>query len=410
MLTCQLTMYLNNTMDTDDWLQYKCKLSSCQWPGAETYSGLFRHMRIHHSNILRNYGMEEDGISDSHDIFNAEEPKSNEQLQQDFNRLLYERTATTAKLLNELETLDHVSQKSIDRIINFLHNDTSCVNTLLSNTDLSNYINPIDLNWTILSKQRKEELLFDTFMKKKPIEYDVDGEKLYHIKLEDALEELLLNETNYNLIKSTSTRISTDGKIHDIMDGSVYRNHPLFSQYPNALIFLLSIDDCALNNANNYTLIYVGLGNITAKYRGLLQNIAILAAIPEKIVSKLGHYKSFKAIMEDFVPFATYEVEIKRYGNKTERFYGAVLAGIFDYKAAHELGGFMTQFGQMHRFCRECLVHRLQMTSSDRMLHIPRDLEQHEIIVQQVENGSKALASIFGVKSKSVLSISLTRP
>ncbi len=51
----------------------------------------------------------------------------------------------------------------------------------------------------------------------------------------------------------------------------------------------------------------------------------------------------------------------------------------------------MAQFGRMHRFCRECLLHRNQMCDDDRSLHIPRDPKQHDQIVDAINRGAKSL-------------------
>jgi hypothetical protein len=65
-------------------------------------------------------------------------------------------------------------------------------------------------------------------MQKRPLKYTVDGEILYQIKLKDALEELLADKVNYKLVKTTAFCQSTNGKIYNIIDGSIYHNHSVF--------------------------------------------------------------------------------------------------------------------------------------------------------------------------------------
>ena len=54
-----------------------------------------------------------------------------------------------------------------------------------------------------------------------------------YVPLEDTLQKLLKDDTILEQIEKS--RIRSDGLIEDYCDGSIFREHPLFSEDPHAL-------------------------------------------------------------------------------------------------------------------------------------------------------------------------------
>ena len=94
-----------------------------------------------------------------------------------------------------------------------------------------------------------------------------------------------------------------DGLLSDYCDGSVFQSHPLFLQWPNSLQIMLYYDDVEVCNPlgthklglalysmgecilqcnaslHNIALFYYTLGNISPKYRSMLEGIQLLSVV-----------------------------------------------------------------------------------------------------------------------------------
>jgi hypothetical protein len=262
-------------------------------------------------------------------------------------------------------------------------------------------------NYGLLQKHKRDAVFVEDMFHIKPKSFDINGQTCYRITVQDAVSQLLSHKEIVEWIDTTDDRQSKDGVIRDIMDGSVYRNHDLFSKYKNSLIFLLYLDECWLNNSVEYLMIYLTLGNIPPMYRCLLEAITVLAAIPKKVVNSNGPY-ALQETLRDFVPF--YDgVQVKIYDNSSKFYRGAVIVVIVDHKAGHKIGGFKNGFSRMKRFCRECLIHREEaMKSCDRKLFVERDTDEHDNIVHLIQQSpaySSSLKSIYGIETESILHI-----
>ena len=72
----------------------------------------------------------------------------------------------------------------------------------------------------------------------------------------------------------------------------------------------------------------------------------------------------------------------------------------------HKYGGYYTAFGNMKRFCRFCLLHRSDISSTNSDLFLRREQVSHDHIVDVIESAShvSSIRQMFGISRRSILS------
>lgn len=149
----------------------------------------------------------------------------------------------------------------------------------------------------------------------------------------------------------------------------------------------------------------ITLGNLPTYTRCKLKNILPLAAIPTRLLRDTGD-GILVPVLSQFAPFASDTgVDIQIYDKRVRKFRGEVVVALLDHKAAHELGGFFTAFNNMKRFCRHCLLHHEDISTTDRTKFIPRTPDVHDAILYIIENGDyiEGIQKLYAVSKYPVL-------
>ncbi|KAI2664018.1 ADP,ATP carrier protein 3 [Labeo rohita] len=203
------------------------------------------------------------------------------------------------------------------------------------------------------------------------------------------LEQLLSHPVVLSMFDS-GPRQSKDGFFYDIIDGDIYKSHPLFSVKPNALQLILFTDEIELCNPlvscaskNKLLMEYYTLGNINPKQRSKLAAIHLLA-----IAKSAVWHRTAK-------------------GERTV--YGAVVSLCGDTLAQHELTGFKEGVGFAFSKCRHCECNFEDMQvyfDSDNF--VKRSLDRHVRQCNEIERAAtdflrNSLKCTYGINRKSKL-------
>lgn len=190
-----------------------------------------------------------------------------------------------------------------------------------------------------------------------------------YIPLITNLRKLLNDSTVIEQIEICTERIHADGLIEDICDGTIFTDHPLFSQDPFALQIIAYYDELEICNplgthvkCHKLGIVFYTLANIPPQYRSQLKmiNLAIVATVP--IIEKHGLDKVLEPFITDLNILATTGITLCVQGvQRTLR--GALLAFLADNLASNDLGGFKKSFSFAFRSCRTCLVTKDTLTS-----------------------------------------------
>jgi len=162
-----------------------------------------------------------------------------------------------------------------------------------------------------------------------------------------SLHNLLSDATVIDQIEQSSNRVHSDGTLHDICDGELFRLH-MFLQDPLALQKIAFYGEVELCNPlgnhvkkHKLSILLFTLGNIDPKFRSTLCVIHLVVATPPVIDHGLD------AIMEPFIlDLKTLATDgIVSSVNGIERtFKGALLAFLADNLASHSIAGFKESF------------------------------------------------------------------
>ena len=190
----------------------------------------------------------------------------------------------------------------------------------------------------------------------------------HYVPLQPTLKTLLDDYTIIEQIDNPHSR--SDGLKEDYCDGTLFKQHPLFSKDPYALQLIAHYDELEVSNPlgshvkkHKVGVVSFTLGNIIPKYRSKLRaiNLAIVAKV--SIVETYGLSKVLEPFISDINTLTTTGIEVMNNGKK-RIFKGALLAFLADNLASNDLGGFKKSFSFSFRFCRACMVTSDSLVSS----------------------------------------------
>lgn len=123
----------------------------------------------------------------------------------------------------------------------------------------------------------------------------IKNKSFYYVPLIKSLEHLLSNSRIFYMINTEPQSCQKDGFLYDIIDGSLFKSHPLFSIRPSALQVILYTDEIERCNplgshasVNKLLMVYYTLGNIDPKFRSKLAAIRLLAIAKATDIDECG--------------------------------------------------------------------------------------------------------------------------
>lgn len=161
------------------------------------------------------------------------------------------------------------------------------------------------------------------------------------------------------MICTTPQSCHKDGFLYDIVDGSLFKSHPLFLVKPSTLQIILYSDEIEIFNplwsqvsVNKLLMVYYTLRNINPKFRSKLAAIKLLAIAKVDDIDKRGVDFVLQRIDEDLkVLYNSVTIQTQSGGFEL---FGAVVSVCGDTHAQHELAGFKEGVGFSYSKCRHC--------------------------------------------------------
>ncbi|XP_034076708.1 uncharacterized protein LOC117549166 [Gymnodraco acuticeps] len=136
-------------------------------------------------------------------------------------------------------------------------------------------------------------------------DFVIKDKLFYYVPLVKSVEQFLLHPRILTMIEEVPQRCS-EGFFHDLVDGSLLKSHPLFSEKPNALQIILYTDEIEICNPlgsfsskNKLLMVYYTLGNINPNYRSKLAAIRLLAMAKSADLRQSGVDVILNRIKED---------------------------------------------------------------------------------------------------------------
>lgn len=215
------------------------------------------------------------------------------------------------------------------------------------------------------------------------------------------------------MLSTTPQSYHKDGFLYDIINGSLFKSHPLFSVKPSAsaLQIILYTDEIEICNplglhasVNKLLMVYYTLGNIDPKFRSKLAAIRLLAIAKADDIDKCGVDFVLQRIDEDLK--LLYGVTIETNSGGMDLF-GAVVSVCGETLAQHELAGFKEGVGFAYSKCRhcECTFEEMQIHFNEESF-TKRTIEKHIQQCREIEKASadflkSALKTTYGINRRS---------
>lgn len=225
----------------------------------------------------------------------------------------------------------------------------------------------------------------------------------------DTLKTLLsLPEVQAEVLKP---HYAENDELRDFCDGQLFKSHPLFQTYDNALQIIGYYDEVeVVNPIGSYVskhklgCLFFILANIRPQYRSSLKSINLVAVGRHRDICKYGIDAFLMPFVEDLKTLYCDGVEIM-VGSTQTTFFGALLAFLADNLAAHTVGGFKESMSFALRICRTCMItpNDSQTCFSELFCEL-RSPEKHFIQCQMIAGDLSAHYSTnFGINRRSVL-------
>lgn len=237
-------------------------------------------------------------------------------------------------------------------------------------------------------------------------------DKFWYIPICKRIEQLLQNKDIYRLVFDKRTR-QFDNKFYcDVSDGSIFRDHALFSVNPNAFQILLYFDDIEICNplgkkvgVHKLGVFYYSLLNLPLEYRSKTPSIRLVAIIKRKKIKTYGMNTVLQRINDDLI--ALESGVLMNFNEQQSLVKGALIGFCGDTLAAHEFAGFKEGVGFAYQKCRhcECTFDVMQAHFAGKNLilrSLPRyDQQVEEMLNAQTIGMRKRLSSAYGITRRS---------
>ena len=185
----------------------------------------------------------------------------------------------------------------------------------------------------------------------------------YYIPILSTLRQVLAREDVFGQI--SANRVESE-ELNDFCNGSAFKNHPLFTNYPNALQIIGYYDDMEVCNplgsaakTHKLGIFLFTISNLPPKFRSSLKCLFLFAVAKANDVKKYTPDAILAPFIADIKTLATDGVTVS-YSDSSINFKGTLLAFLADNLASHAIGGFKESFSRTYRFCRTCMATHTQ--------------------------------------------------
>ena len=207
--------------------------------------------------------------------------------------------------------------------------------------------------------------------------------------------------------------LSSTSLICDFCDGSMFKEHELFSSYQNALQIIAYYDELEIVNPigtyvkkHKLGCLFFTLGNVRPRYRSVLKAINLVGVVKyEDIKGEETNIDSFLAPFVNDLKKLYCDGLTVTINGITQTYYGGLLAFLADNLASHTLGGFKESMSFALRVCRSCFCTRSMMQTHFLESSCTLRTSANHFDVCQLLTGSlkSHFSTVYGVNRCSIL-------
>jgi hypothetical protein len=237
----------------------------------------------------------------------------------------------------------------------------------------------------------------------------------YYIPILHSIQSLLSHRKVYDQVVS-GPNCSESTTMHDVCDGTLFQNHPMFKDDPKALQIIVYYDEFTAVNpmaptSQKYKLgaVYFMLGNIHPGLRSRLEAINLVCLFPYSLLAVHSFDEILRPLIADIKTLQEDGHTFIVHGQKLH-LKGSLLCMVGDTPAVALAGGFKEGVGFANKKCRHCMANNEQIqinyteekfTLRNRTQH----LQQCQLIEQvgMQEREKNHYSKVYGVNRQSIL-------
>lgn len=264
------------------------------------------------------------------------------------------------------------------------------------------FIEPVEVVLGI----REENILKNSIYIKKNVK-----ETFQYISIKKSIEKILNIGNIYEEILNRPLN-NDPNSIESFFDSEIYKNHPLFKEFPDTLAIQLYLDDVEVTNPlgsktkiHKICNFYFTLLNMPAYFNSKLKNINTVLMCHSVDIEKYGYAKIMDPLIKDLKDLESECGVIMTVLDREVVVRGTIVNLSADTLAAHSILGLLAP--ACNRFCRLCMVLRNDISSTSETTcnfhHEKRTVDNYqkqltEVIEQPVKKGTE-----FGIRTESEL-------
>lgn len=251
---------------------------------------------------------------------------------------------------------------------------------------------------------REENVLSDNVYIKKFVK-----ESFQYAPIIETLQVILNDPVMHEEILNRKVNDDPD-KIKSFFDGDLYKEHPLFNEFPDTIALQLYLDDVEVCNPlgpnrkiHKICPFYFSILNLPPYMNSKLKSIHTVLLPTVIDIENYGYEKILEPLLTDLKKLESHEGVTIKIGQKSTVIHATIVNLSADTLAAHSIFGLLSP--ACRHFCRLCLISRSELHENiNNMVYERRTIDNYTEQLRNVENEiSKTITTETGIQKHCVL-------
>lgn len=244
------------------------------------------------------------------------------------------------------------------------------------------FVSPMEI---VLGTREENILSNGTYIKK------IVTESFQYVPIVKTLEVILNDPIKYNQILERSVNDDPD-KLKSYFDSNLFKEHPLFNDFPDTIALQLYLDDVEICNplgpnrkVHKICPFYFSILNFPPEVNSNLKSIHTVILPHVLDIENYGYEKIMKPLLDDLEKLESHEGVTIKVGDKLTTIHATVVNLSADTLAAHSIFGLLSPSAR--HFCRLCMISRTELhENGSNVVFEQRSFENYNQQLKNVQN------------------------
>lgn len=267
-------------------------------------------------------------------------------------------------------------------------------------TSQKNFVAPIEIK---LGSREENILSNGTYIKKNVTE------SFQYVPIVKTLEVVLNDPIRYNQILGRTVNDDPD-KLKSFFDSNLFKEHPLFNDFPDTIALQLYLDDVEICNPlganrkiHKICPFYFSILNLPSEVNSNLKSIHTVLLPHVLDIANYGYEKIMEPLLNDLKKLESHEGVTIKVGEKLITIHATVVNLSGDTLAVHAIFGLLAPSAR--HFCRLCMISRAELHENpSNVVYEQRTFENYYQQLKDVQNEvSKTITTETGIETSCAL-------